>query len=342
MARGFNRIAIILAAALSHAPASAAMAGSAVTAGVFDKGDNGLWMRRHWLHEDPSAQEIAALAASLNACGVKRIYPFLGPMDVEGWPGWRSKAGFKRYDRERAAKFLSEIHRIAPQIRVIPWTGGLLERDVNLKDERQLQAFANHARALVEAGADGVHLNIEPVPSGAPDYLRLLAEVKAAIGGRTLSVAAFPPPIPARPDEDMHWDLSYLREVCRHTDEVAVMAYNTGIDSAAAFETLIASWTRELAAALPAPKDGGCEWLMGVPAYDDDEPYHRPRVETIEHSLNGVIAGLRAAKGRENFRGVAIYASFTAGADKWAVYDRIWRGREPVTALPPDPRNTTE
>ena len=73
--------------------------------GVFDRGDNALWMRRHWMHEGPTTGEIAALVESLRARGIKRIYPFLGPMDREGWPGWRSKAGFVRYDPKRTGAF---------------------------------------------------------------------------------------------------------------------------------------------------------------------------------------------------------------------------------------------
>lgn len=309
---------------------------------VFDKGDNALWMRRHWMHESPTTAEIAALAGSLRAHGIKRIYPFLGPMDREGWPGWRSKAGRVRYDGERAARFLAEIHRIAPEIRVIPWTGGILDSDVNLKDEGQRKAFADHARRLVEAGADGIHLNIEPLASGTSEYLDLLRDVKVAIGDRTLSVAAYPPPIPGQPAEDMHWDLRFLREVCGTANEIAVMAYNTGLTSAPAFEKLIAAWTRDIAAALPPPRAGGCEWLMGVPAYDDDKDYHRPEVETIEHSLNGIVAALRTIRNPEHFRGVALYASFTTDERKWAIFDRVWRGAESVPSPPPDPRNTTE
>ncbi len=323
------------------AAAMAGPKGSEVRSAVFDKGDNALWMRRHWMHENPAPAEIAALVESLRARGIKRIYPFLGPMDREGWPGWRSKSGFVRYDPQRAAAFLAEIHRIAPEIRVIPWTGGILDTDVHLKDEAQRKAFADHARRLIEAGADGVHLNIEPLAGGTSGYVELLRDVKAAIGGHTLSVAAFPPPIPGQPPEDMHWDLPFLREVCRNANEIAVMAYNTGLTSAPAFEKLIAAWTRDIAGALASPRDGGCEWLMGVPAYDDDKDYHRPDVETIEHSLNGIVAGLRTVN-PGHFRGVAIYASFTTDERKWAVYDRVWRGTEPVTSPPPDPRNTTE
>ena len=309
--------------------------------GVFDRGDNALWMRRHWMHEGPTTGEIAALVESLRARGIKRIYPFLGPMDREGWPGWRSKAGFVRYDPKRTGAFFAEIHRIAPEIRVIPWTGGILDSDVNLKDEAQRRAFAEHAQRLVALGADGVHLNIEPLASGTSGYLDLLRDVKAAIGSHTLSVAAYPPPIPSQAAEDVHWELPFLREVCRNANELAVMAYNTGLTSAPAFENLIATWTRELASALPAPQAGGCEWLMGVPAYDDDKDYHRPDVETVEHSLKGLIAGLRAIKRPEHLRGVAIYASFTTDERKWAVYDRLWRGVKPAASPPPDPRNTT-
>jgi hypothetical protein len=310
---------------------------------VFDRGDNALWMRRHWLHEGPTGAEIAALVESLKARGIRRIYPFLGPMDREGWPGWRSKAGLVRYVPERTGAFLAEIHGLAPEIRVIPWTGGNLDSDVQLHDEKQRRGFVSHARRLIALGADGVHLNVEPLKSGTTAYIELLREVKAAIGKHTLSVAAYPPPTAFQPDSEVHWELPFMREVCKNTDEIAVMAYDTGITSAPDYESVLASWTRQLAATLPPPSRGGCEWLMGVSAYDDDKEYHRPDVETIEHSLSGIVAGLRGIKTPpSNFRGVAIYASFTTDERKWAIYDRLWRGVEPVTVPPPDPRNTTE
>jgi hypothetical protein len=81
---------------------------------------------------------------------------------------------------------------------------------------------------------------------------------------------------------------------------------------------------------------------MGVPTYDDDTGYHRPDVETIEPSLEGIIAGLRGAQTPDHFRGVAIYASFTTDESKWPVYHRLWRGQEPAALPPPDPRNTTQ
>jgi hypothetical protein len=331
----------LLAAIGSLATGGQALAAEAKP-GAFDRGDNALWMRRHWMHEGPTGPEVAALVESLKARGIRRIYPFLGPMDREGWPGWRSKTGLVRYVPERAGAFLAEIHRLAPEIQVIPWTGGNLNTDVQLQDEKQRRGFVSHAQRLIELGADGVHLNVEPLKSGTAAYIEFLREIKAAIGKHRLSVAAYPPPTAFQPDSEVHWELSFMREVCKSTDEIAVMAYDTGITSAQDYEKTLSAWTRQLAATLPPPSGRGCEWLMGVSAYDDDKDYHRPDVETIEHSLNGIVAGLRGIKIPSNFRGVAIYASFTADERKWAVYDQVWRGVEPVMVPAPDPRNTTE
>jgi len=328
----------VLAAAIAAASSQA----GETWPGAASRDGNALWMRRHWLHEEPSKDEIAALVESLRERGIRRIYPFLGPMDRDGWPGWRSKAGHMRYEPGRAAAFLAGIHRIAPEIRVIPWTGGNLGSDVHLEDLAQRKAFAEHARRLVELGADGIQLNVEPLPSGTSAYLDLLREVKAAIGERTLSVAAYPPPAEAQSDGDTHWELPFMSKVCQTADELAVMAYDTGLTSAPAFENLVSTWTRQLALTLQGPESGGCEWLMGVPSYDDDKDYHRPDVETIEHSLKGIVKGLRGIETSAGFRGVAIYASFTSDGRKWAIYGRLWRGGKIFTSPPPDPRNTTE
>lgn len=330
-----RRATLFVLAALSVAPAFA----DSKPLATFDRGDNAMWMRRHWLHEATTPEEIAALAENLKARGIRRIYPFLGPMDKDGWPGWRSDAGIVRYEPERLRAFFAEFHRVAPDIKVIPWTGGVLHKDVHPKDANLRRAFAEHARQIVALGADGIQLNVEPLPTNEPGYRDLLREVKSAIGDKTLSLAAYPPITKQHPYPDVHWELPFLRDVCMDADELAVMAYDTALTKPAEFRELIAQWTRELTATLPPPSKGGCEWLMGVPTYDDDKEYHRPDVETVEHSLHGILTGLQSVRVPEHFRGVAIYASFTTDAAKWAVYDKLWRGREPVTLPAPDQKN---
>jgi hypothetical protein len=317
---------VLLAMGIALALHSASLAAEPA-AGSLDKAENGLWMRRRWLHDSPAAPEIEALVQGLRAHGIRRIYPFLGPMDREGWPGWRSKAGHIRYDPERAKAFLSAFHGLAPEIRVAPWTGGVAGRDIDLEDEKQRAGFAGHVKRIVLSGADGVHINIEPIPARTRGYLDLLREIKIALGQHRLSVAAYSPPVPGQLEGGLQWDLPFMREVCGIADEIVIMGYNTGAKTSAAYRNIVISWVGQLAAALPPPSAQGCEWLMGVPAYDDSDEDHMPDVETLENSLTAIAAGFATISRPSNFMGVAVYASFTMNDRKWAAFDRLWRGK---------------
>ncbi len=314
-------------------PAISAAPGK-VTEHHLDRGANGLWMRRVWIHGGEPT-DPARLATELRALSITRVYPFLGPMDPDGWPGWRREGTIVRYEPELAGAFFAAMRAEAPEVSVLPWTGGNLEQDVHLDDAAQRTAFAEHARRLVALGAAGVHVNVEPMPSGRAGYLALLRAVSAAIGEGTLSIAAYPPITPLHPYASVHWSIDFTREVCLVADELAVMAYDTALDDPGAYEGLVAQWTRELRAALPTRADGGCDLVMGVPAYEDDEPWHRPDAETIERGLRGVIAGARAGEGRA-VDGVAIYASWTTDAEEWATYERLWLERAPRGATVSD------
>ncbi|MCB9764124.1 MAG: hypothetical protein H6739_30415 [Alphaproteobacteria bacterium] len=307
-----------------------------------DRGQNAAWMRRQWIHGGPevAGHEAAlrqALAENARALGITAVYPFLGPMDADGHPGWRGDRGvIQRYDPATAEAFFRDMERLAPELAVIPWTGGNWRQDVVFGDTPRLAGFAAHAAAITRLGADGVQLNVEPLPSWTPGYLALLADVKAAIGpDKVLSVAAYPPPTPLHPFPDVHWELPFLAEVCRVADDLAVMGYDTGITLRWRYRGLMEDWTRALAETLPPPEAGGCTWRMGLPAYEDDEPWHHPDVETVDEAIRGVRAGL-GPEPPSNFLGVAVYASWTTDADEWAAYEQLWRARAPSGAALPD------
>jgi len=107
------------------------------------------------------------------------------------------------------------------------------------------------------------------------------------------------------------------------------MGYDTAQRVPVVYETLVADWTRDLIETLPPPSEGGCQWSMGVPAYEDDEPWHDPATETIEHGISGVRRGLAGRRPPEHFTGISLYASWTIDSGEWSTYERLWRGREP-------------
>jgi hypothetical protein len=303
----------------------------------FDRGDNGVWLRRHWIHGGAKL-DVAELVSVLDGLGIRRIYPFLGPMDKDGKPGWRDEGQVHHYQPDQARRFFGKMKRLGPHIDVTPWTGGVLDRDVRPTDQKQRDAYAGHMANITDLGADGVHINVEPLPSQEPGYLELLRTVKEAIGAdKTLSIAAYPPTTPLHPFPQVHWTLDFTKDVCMVADELVVMGYDTALTDPTAYEGLMATWTEDLLETLPAPKDGGCEIVMGVPAYEDDKAYHRPNVENIEHGIRGVNQGLeRLDEVPHHFRGIAVYSSWTTDADEWDTYQKLWRGTEPGGMVLPD------
>ncbi len=298
-------------------------------ADTFDRSDNGLWARRVWLHEPKTDAELQALVDTLRARGVTQLYPFLGPPDAQGRPGWRDGEVHHPVDPAVASAFLTRMKALAPDIAIYPWTGGVRGRDIVFTERERLRAWRE---AVLQLPVEGVQLNVETLPEQEA-YLELLREWKAALGDRTLSIAAYPPPTPLHPFPDVHWSPAFLAQVCAIADDLAVMTYDTGLDQAAAYSQLMAEWTATLAA-LPAPEEGGCTVRVGLPSYEDDEPWHRPDAETIAAAIRGVRQGLAGLPGGapRHLRGVAIYASWTTDEAEWAAYDRLWRGREPVVA----------
>src|SRR6185295_20422448 len=103
------------------------------------------------------------------------------------------------------------------------------------------------------------------------DFLRLLDELHAALPkGKLLSIAAYPPPTRWHPYPDVHWDEVYFRQVSSHADQMVVMMYDTSLKVPKIYQSLMASWTREVLA-----WSGEKPVLLGLPAYEDaNVEYH--------------------------------------------------------------------
>lgn len=100
-------------------------------------------------------------------------------------------------------------------------------------------------------------------------------------------------------------------------DQLAVMLYDTAIRRPKIYEFIVARWTRE-ALAWSAPTSV----MLGLPAYADAASgYHDPRVESLQHALRGIHAGLAALPARPaNYTGAAIYCEWEMDATEWTLW----------------------
>src|SRR3970282_1573777 len=169
------------------------------------------------------------------------------------------------HDREQLRAFLATARRVAPELKLLPWIGGLRKGykrqrpgTVELADLAQRQRMVAEARGLVDEGFDGVHLNVEPVDDDNDEFLALLRALRTAVGeDRVLSLAATRS-APLGPP-------SFYRRYVRWA-------------------------TRSVAGALDA-SGSDARVLMGIPTYEPFGFMHRRGGEKPENALARGVGG---------------------------------------------------
>jgi hypothetical protein len=298
--------------------------GHIVTDGRHDLARNGMWLQHGWLGHDSwfiendrtdrlprfrSAAKIRELAATLRRNHVTDIFPHLCPTRLDG--------AVMPVDDKQTELFLKETKGI----RVLPWIGGVIDADVTPDMPARRKVFVQSAAALLRRHPQlaGVHLNVEPWPSGHANMLKLLEELRQALPkGKLLSVAAYPPPTYWHPFPEVHWDEPYFKEVAARVDQMAVMMYDTSLRDGKIYQYLMRSWTQQI---LDWTAEGAKppQILLGIPTYADaGVEYHKPDVENIKNALPGIHAGLNQyEKPPAHYHGVAVYCEWETSDEEW-------------------------
>jgi hypothetical protein len=293
----------------------------------FNHDRNAVWLEHRWLERQHPPEQMEALFLRLRRRGVVYLYPHLIPFDEAG--------NLPRHDREQLRAFLAVARRAAPELRLLPWVGGLRagyrrqrKGALELSDLNQRQRIVAEVRGLMDEGFDGVHLNVEPIDDGNVEFLAMLRALRPALGnGRLLSVAATrPAPLGLPPARNFAWSPDYYARVARLVDQLAIMSYDTALPTPTSYRRYLEWSTSSVAGALSA-SGSEARVLMGVPTYDSWGFMHRAGVETPENALLGIVAGLRGLGAGGTFEGVAIYADWTTEEADWKVYERLWRNR---------------
>jgi len=292
----------------------------------FNHDRNAVWLEHRWLERAHDEATMSALFARLHARGIVYLYPHLIPFDGRG--------NLPPHDREQMRAFLAAARRTAPDLRVLPWIGGLRAGwkrqrpgTLQLADLNQRQRIVAEVRGLVDEGFDGIHLNVEPVDDGNDEFLALLRALRTAVGGRTFSIAATrPAPFGLRRAPNFAWSPDYYARVAAVVDQIVIMAYDTALPTPNFYRRYLQWASSSVAGALDA-SGSNARVLMGVPTYEPFGFMHRAGVETPENALPGIVAGLRGLGAGGTFEGIALYAEWTTDDREWSTYERLWRNR---------------
>ncbi len=291
-----------------------------VLPGAYNRNQNGIWMTHAWLGDDGWFQHnrktatipdfrnpdrINELGDLLRRHAITDLFPHLAPTDISG--------RLPALDDAQARLFLE----IMADFRIMPWIGGVLGKQAFPEDAAWRHNFIRSIADLLHNYPQfaGVHINIEPWPSGDPILLGLLEDIRTVLPeGALLSVAAFPPPTLLHSFSSVHWNGPYYRKIAARTDQLVAMMYDTSLPSGWLYQRLMASWTKRILAWA-----GETPVLLGLPVYDDAHTgYHDPKVENLTNGLRGIGLGLGSLKKiPKHYQGVALYSEWEMDDQEW-------------------------
>jgi hypothetical protein len=266
--------------------------------------------------------EIAAFAQRMRDHGVSTVFAYVS---------YLKRDGLFNQTYGHAATFARQFRSAAPDVSLLAWIGVpmtfdsgwvSITRTDRLADPDIRERIALFARQTIDMGFDGVHMDAEPVVDGDAAYLEALDLIRARMPpGALLSVAApalypyEPVTLVPYPRLATHWTREYLRLVGQRCDQVAVMAYDSGLFLPSDYRAWMALQVRgasEALAGLPI------EVLIGLPTSEEWTLSHNIAAEYLANAIFGARLGLIQARIPGTIDGIAVYPD-------WETDDAEWR-----------------
>jgi hypothetical protein len=297
-----------------------------VSPAAHGNGSDAMWLGHAWVDGRRSQSDVDGLAARVREAGIRDLFVHAGPLSHDG--------SLDPVLRPNSRWLLGALHQALPGVRVQAWLGDVVgEGGLDPDDVVTRDRVVASAGQVLDEGFDGVHYDLEPIADGSPGYLALLASSHTLTNARhaILSIAA----AQLEPLPGLHipgqfvlgkahwWSTGFLHAVSEQVDQVAIMAYDSGVPFEAGYSGYLRIQTRLAMEAVPPT----ATLLMGVPAYHTDELGHTD-AETVAASVRGVRLALGSAPPNRPF-GIAFYVDFSATADDWDDYLSGWVHPQP-------------
>lgn len=282
--------------------------------------DLAAWIGIQWAMEPHTDAEIHQFAAELQSRRIRYGYFYLSYLKPDG--------NFNP-TYAHAADFTKRMREAAPEITLLAWigvpiqgknaAGKTINRLESAATRNQIAAFA--AMTVRDLGFDGVHLNAELIPDGDRALLSTLSNIRrelpdgalfsAAVHALRLTEAVTFVPYPT---VTHHSSAAYLQEIAALVDQVALMAYDSGLPVPADYRRWMIYQVREAAAALSGST---AQLIIGIPTSAEWTPSHQTQGETLDAALWGMQTGLAQSPSPDRLHGIAVYPYWETSAGEW-------------------------
>jgi hypothetical protein len=287
---------------------------------------NAAWLGVEWTSASSEAA-VNSLARLHAAHGVGDIYVYTAFLRSDGQ---FSSTG------DNLAKFVSAYRHNNPAVQIMAWIGIPLQRKnsigvdgwVDLSNLNTRQRIVGYIKDIIQkADLDGVHLDVETVWDGDQNFIQLLREIRAELKpGLLVSIAGahWMPPIAARLPiiGKFRWSSAYYGRVAEVTDQIALMAYDSYLPSAALYRLWVREQTTGIRKSLASKN---IDLIIGVSASNVRASSHNPNAETISSGIAGMCDS-RERYATQPYPGIGIYAAWDANENDWQNLSRFTPG----------------
>ncbi len=297
--------------------------------------ENSAWIKSTYFRgHDPislkpySIKDVERLAYRLKINHIKYAYIFAGPYQNDGHlPAYAFS--------KKAKESIIILKKIYPQIKILPWIGGVQNKTVYLEREKWINnAITDTVKLLKEMPIDGIHLDLEYVlyPGAKFNHNRLSTKdyslywvkfhkqlrfslPEAFISSVVVSIASG-----AKPWKHKH-TLSELKELSSVVDQISFMFYETSLMDSKDYKDNLKEQIL-LIKELKSLASNRSQYLIGLGIFDEEKnlkAYRDLGFQNLPLTLN-LLKEVQNEIGQEKtvVDGFAIFS-------EWMTTEREWK-----------------
>lgn len=203
--------------------------------------------------------DITNLAELVRVNKIRYLYLFAGPYQKDG--------SLPEYSfSQTAIDSIAEIKRLVPEVKILPWIGGLQDVTVFLDDKQWINtALEATAKLLTTLQLDGAHINLEYVLPTATEVISERSFVESRMDGADYRVHfvdfmkqvrnEFPDlyistVVPSTTSLVRGWKLpsgeGEMLDLLAQVDQLALMFYDTSIDNNELYQRAVMEQLRDI------------------------------------------------------------------------------------------------
>ncbi len=302
---------------------------------MVDAKENATWIRSLFFRGfDPitkknlTVKDIENLATRLKKNNIRYAYIFAGPLDRFGH--------LPRYIfSQQARKSILDLKNIYPELKILPWIGGVQNKTVHLEKKEWVQNAIRDMEMLIKVlPVDGIHLDLEYIiypekkfnqKKIGPDiyashWITFHRLVRNSLPNTFFSTVVVSSATGTKPWKYKH-SFDDIKKISPIMNQISFMFYETNIHNKQLYRKNLLEQLQQIQKIKTEYKENTPQYLLGVGTFDSEKKLQNFRDLRIENNFM-TLTILKELEVKLNspkaiIDGLAIYSEWETTESEW-------------------------